>query len=646
MSCNCLFEYIYFYYNTLMKMSIIIPILVIFVILILIVYYFWFIKNDNDINKDIPYHFLHEHDITIVDLLKKMSENYGRFPAFKYKNINKNNSTDDEWNIITYYDYYKTSSDLAERILYFLGPHPRIAILSSNRPEWIFMHIGTMMAKGISIGLYPTASSDNCSYVINHSCVDMLVIEDMAQLSKLINIKMPTVKILLILDEFNIKIDKKDNGKFDEKNNNNADDDINENIKNINPNILIIPYKCFIDRTIGNYKTNTTIEIAKPYPEDIATIIYTSGTTGDPKGVVITHKNIISSIKGCVNVIQSNANINIYIQERFISYLPLNHIAAQMLDIYMPLAAVGTVYFADKDALKNSLQRFLKDIKPTIFMGVPRVWEKIMEQIKDKQQNPENLLNKLFGNKIIVKKIGLDKCKFCITAAAPISLQVRTFFNNLGIELCDVYGMSETTGPISMAVPGCSKGVGIPIVDIKIDKKTDEILVRGESIFNAYYKNKNATIEALNKNWFKTGDTGYIDRDGSLYITGRIKDIIITAGGENISPLPIENLLLQELNAIDKLFDYVVVIGDQRKFLSVLLLPTNKYHDNNDMKKIIETAIKNTNNKTPNNTSTIKKYLVLIDERFEINDCLTPTLKIKRKFINDKYKNEIDKLYY
>jgi len=317
-------------------------------------------------------------------------------------------------------------------------------------------------------------------------------------------------------------------------------------------------------------------------------------------------------------------------------------VAAQMMDIYVPLTSVGVVHFADKDALKGSLRDTMKDVRPTIFIGVPRVWEKIHEKIKN-TEDPQRLINKLLVNKFIIQEMGLDKAKICITAAAPLSQESRDFFRDLGIELCDVYGMSETTGPISMGVPGCSKGSGVPVLNIKIDPDSKEILVKGDAVFKEYYKNKSATKEAFTKSgWFKTGDMGHIDRDGSLYVTGRIKDLIITAGGENISPIPIEQKLLSVLNLDQKLFEYAVVIGDKRKFLSVLLVPTEATTTNAN-KDLIKTAIDETNKTAPNSTSTIKKYIILTE--FDTNECLTPTLKLKRNVINDKYKNQIDGMY-
>lgn len=626
-----------------METATIIFILIMLLLAIITFYYLYFIRwdnNDSEDKKEIPYKILYEQEKTIVDVLEDISKKYGRYPALKRKD------KDATWRTLFYSSYYQLSHDFAERLLYYVGPQPRVAILSFNRPEWFCAHMGTMIACGLSVGIYPTASPENCSYIVNHSSVDVLIVEDSKQLSKFSTIKMPTVKIILVFDHNDVLFDKSSE---DDSKVSTSTTEYLRSIKDLNPKLIIIPYVNFITQAISKGTTETMIEIRKPYPEDVATIIYTSGTTGDPKGVVITHKNIISSLKVILNAIRSRSNTSLYMQETFISYLPLNHIAAQLMDIYIPLISVGTVYFAEQSAIKGSIKDTIKEVRPTVFIGVPRVWEKIHEKIIEKQEDPQNILNKLFVNNLIIKEMGLDRAKYCISAAAPISKEVREFFKNLGIELCDVYGMSETTGPISIGVPGCSNGVGVPVIDVKIDRETKEIMVKGDTIFKEYYKNDAATKEAYNrKGWLKTGDTGYVDRDGSLYVTGRIKDIIITAGGENVSPIPIEEILLSELNKNEKLFEYVVVIGDQKKFLSVLLIPTKKYSKtisdtSND--KMIQDAINETNKKATNNVCTLKKYKVLNDVVFEVGDCLTPTYKIKRQRISEKFKQIIDDIY-
>ena len=591
-------------------------------------------SNDDKNKKLVPHELLYENDNTLVSILRCIGKKYTQCPALRYKE----NKLSTEWTTVSYAEYLKNSEEFAERLLYNIGAHPRTAILSFNRPEWLYSHLGTMIAGGVPIGIYLSSSPEICEYIINHACVEMLVIDNFEQLAKFKNLKIPTIKMILVLDDLS-KVDNFDDTQSTES-------DIIKSIKTNNPNLSILSYKSFMCKTIGSERIGASIEFGEISQDDTATIIYTSGTTGDPKGVILTHRNIIELLKASLHSVMTRSNIVLYMQEIFLSYLPLNHIAAQMMDIYVPLASVGTVYFADSDALKGSLKDTLKDVRPTVFIGLPRVWEKIYEKIKEKRKDPSSFTGKLFINNLIVKEIGLDRAKFCISASAPIANTIKVFFKELGIELCDVYGLSETSGPVSMGVPGCSKGVGIPLIDVKIAKDTNEILVRGGTVFKKYYKNPEATSDAfVMKKWFKTGDTGYIDRFGALYITGRIKDLIITSGGENVSPIPIEDMLTKELNKTTTLFEYVVVIGDTRRFVAVLLVPTKNYYKTNETTKLIESAIKTVNTKAPNRASTIKKFLVLEGETFEVGECLTPTIKLRRKQINQKYKKQIDHLY-
>jgi long-chain-fatty-acid--CoA ligase ACSBG len=617
-------------------LSTILFVLIILAIVIVLIYYFWYADRSYLTGDDLPSDLL-EGDDTIISIFEKIKDRYGSYNALKFR---ERKST--PYQSVTYTNYWINSEQFSQRLLYFIGPHPRVAILSFNRPEWFYIHMGTMMSNGVSVGIYPTASADNCAYVIDHSCVDLVVIENLKQLKKLQGAKMSTVRLILTLDNLGESL---------------TATELVESIKSTNPNLDIMSYEIFMTNSIFNAmaNVNTEIEIGKPHPEDIATIIYTSGTTGKPKGVVQTHGAIITALNSCLYSVKSRSNIDIHIGERFISYLPLNHIAAQMMDIYVPICSIGCVTFADPDALRGSLKDTLLEVKPTIFIGVPRVWEKMEESIQKEMSGDgitDALKRMVSTSKMVKMKIGLDQAKYCIAAAAPLSDSTRDFFEEIGIELCNVYGMSETCGPISIGVPGSSKGAGVPVMDLKIDGDNGEIQVRGSSLFKNYYKDKEATRNSFEyterkgrrkRKWFKTGDTGYIDRSGYLHVTGRIKDLIITAGGENISPIPIEDEIVTELKYRDlmKNVDHVVVIGNDRKFISLIVFAKGK---TDQLDKIIPSIIEKVNKLAPNSTSTVKKHLILND-KLEIGDALTPTLKIKRSAIDKIFKNQIDTIY-
>lgn len=566
---------------------------------------------------------------TILDALRWCAKVYSDFPALMVRKDNGN------WSYITYEDYYKNCMKFAKELNYWVGSKTKVAILGFNSPAWFYSHLGCLYNSGISIGIYPTSSSDTCQYILNHSEIDVLVVEDGKQLEKIIEKDIPTLKLILYYSPIS--------------------DDLVKMFK-----IPVVSFGAFME---SNEKSKIKIS-DRPKPDNIATIIYTSGTTGDPKGAIITHRNITSTVNSVLRTLQSKSNLQLSNGERFVSYLPLNHIAAQMMDIYVPICTLGTVWFADKDALKSTLVNTLRDARPTIFIGVPRVWEKMKEKIEDKKQSnyfARNLPTILTRNKII-NDIGLNKCKYCITAAAPISEEARDYFESLNLYIYDIYGLSETTGPITISAPGFNyKGsVGMPIDDVRIKISSDgEILVKSRSIFKGYYKDPKSTNEAFKDSWFKTGDIGYI-KNGFVFITSRKKEILITSAGENISPIPIE----QEIQKNMPEFEHVILVGDKRKFLSVILVPKMKGENAaNCFKKIdpdiklckdlitnkkvtdyINDCINKTNSLSKSNANKVQKWII-IDNEFTVGQELTPTLKLRRYFVNEKYKDKIDKLY-
>lgn len=565
---------------------------------------------------------------TILDALQWYGKNYPDFPALMVRKDNGN------WSYVTYEDYYKNCMKFAKEINYWVGSKAKVAILGFNSPAWFYSHLGSLLNLGVSVGMYPTSSPEICEFILNHSEVDVLVVEDCKQLEKIIGKDIPKLKLILYYSP--------------------VSDELVKGFK-----IPVVSFGAFMDSKEKN-KIKLT---GKPHPDDIATIIYTSGTTGDPKGVMVTHKNIISNIDSVLCTLQSKSNLKLSNGERFVSYLPLNHIAAQTMDIYVPICTLGVVWFADKNALKSTLVNTLKDARPTIFIGVPRVWEKMQEKIEEKIQSSyisQNLPTVLTRNRII-NELGLNKCKYCITSAAPISEQARDFFESLNLNLYDVYGLSEA-GVVCMSAPGfnCKGSVGIPIDDVRIKTDHDgEILVKSRSIFKGYFKDTMITKESFKNGWFKTGDIGYI-KNNYLFVTGRKKELIITSGGENVPYLPIEQSLLKEIPGLD----YAVVIGDRRKFLSVLIVPkmkggilTNHFKkidpevkspkDLNRSKIIadhINGSINRINEQSKSNASKIKKW-VLIENEFTVGQEISPTLKLRRFFINEKYKNKINQLY-
>ena len=613
--------------------------------------------------------------LTILDVFKQTAKKYKRHPSIKVRRKNI-------WKFISYGEYYKQCKKFAKSLLANNVKSP-VLIIGHNAPGWFFAYLGSMMVGVVPVGIYPTTKKHACQKIVQDCNPEVLVVENASQLKKFVNmIASKKSKIRMIITYSSA-----------------VDITIEEALK-----IPIYTWGEFIEQS-KKYNNEKKFKSIKIFPNRIATIIYTSGTTGKPKGVMISHQNITSmanmiikqlcsppkskssfdSALDSLSLEDDHSHVNLeYGKERIVSYLPLNHITAQLLDIFIPLYTAATVYIADNSALKSSLYDTLQTAKPTLFAAVPRIWEKMAEAIENKHMNLsliERIFIDLSGNIIdifnntAIKKLGLDVCKYAITTAAPISQNTMDYFSDMGIQLHNIYGMSETTGPISVSTPRYNRrgSVGKILSDIDIKILNKEILVKGPSVFGGYYRNYKDTKTAFDSDgWFYTGDMGYVDKDGYLYITGREKDIIITSGGEIVSPVSIENTVKDLI----PLVDHAVVIGDRKKYLSLLLTlklevtstgePTVLFTkeaknilkligsesqnsvdvtDDSQIKQYIDNGIKEVNKLATSNVHTIKKWVILPIIFTEKSGELTPTMKLKRRFIYKKYKDYIDGLY-
>lgn len=584
---------------------------------------------------------------TIIDVLFKMANKYPSHPALMTRR-------DGGWRPITYHNYYQSCCTFA-RGLRMLDAKmgDRVGIIGFNAPGWMISHLGCFTMGAVSVGIYPTNQAEACQYVMEHSKIKVLVVENEKQLDKF----KPT-KYLKAVISYSDTIDKKDYP------------------------VKIYGWNEFMTLAHTSVESGWHHDIR---PDDRATFIYTSGTTGNPKGAMITHKNILSSLIAVSDTF-TDADSSAFMdegKERFISYLPLNHIAAQMFDIYVAITSAATVYFADPDAMKGSLLTTLTDVHPTVFIGVPRVWEKMSEKIQKQLNGSGWMKDKILSfanwwcpdliNQQIMCKVGLDKCKYRITAAAPISHQARKFFTDIGYPLCDLYGMSETTGLMTISLPETQRdgsvGKALPGLELKIENDEDEgeIMVRGEPVFSGYFKQPDKTEEVMTGDgWMKTGDVGKIDSDGYLYITGRSKDIIITKGGENVTPTLIEESIKTHLPIVE----HAIVVGDQRKFLTALLVlkttvddgePTNillpeakevakvntleEAQGSTLLDKWIEERMDKVNKDAVSSAQTIKKWRVMSEPFSLKRGHLTPTMKLKRGWVYQKYTDEIESMY-
>jgi long-chain-fatty-acid--CoA ligase ACSBG len=614
---------------------------------------------------------------TVMEVFKTTVDKVGRKPALRIK---RNNN----WVEWTWKQYYDEVLQFG-RALIHVGLQPRqcISILGFNSPEWFIADLGAIAAGGIAAGIYTTNGPDACKYILEHSESVVVVVENEHQLNKILAIR-PGLPFLKAIVQWSGDVPKVEG---------------------------VFSWKDFMD--LANNVPNEEIErrIQEQKPTQCCTLIYTSGTTGPPKAVMISHDNLMFTASSGIEMQKFTPN------EVMISYLPLSHIAAQIVDIHGPLMLGCTIHFAQPDALKGSLSVTLKEVRPTAFLAVPRVWEKIQEKMREVGRNSSGLKLAIaswakavglegayakqnrrstpwgwwVASKVVFKPVsnalGFDRCRFAVSSAAPISRDTLEYFFSLNIPVLEVYGMSECTGPetanLTDAFKIGSAGRPLPGTELKIDKPDSEgngeICWRGRNVFMGYMKNDAATAETVDEEgYLHSGDIGKIDEDGFLWITGRIKELIITAGGENIPPVLIEDELKNELGSV---IANVMVIGDRRKFLSCLFTIraapkkelvdgqypfTNEIHPDarrvleeigseavaiEDAKKCpklqkwLENGMNRFNKRATSNAQQVRKFLIA-DEDFAIeNDLLTPTMKLKRRIVLQRYGPAIDKMY-
>lgn len=376
---------------------------------------------------------------------------------------------------------------------------------------------------------------------------------------------------------------------------------------------MVMTWKEFLDfgekkdqQENGKFSDIVCKRVEEQVPGKCCNIVYTSGTTGNPKGVMLTHDNMVFVVQQTLKNLEDEDIEDA--RERVVSYLPLSHSAAQIVDIMTNLMARAQIYFARPDALQGTLVETLQHAKPTLFCGVPRVWEKMEEKLKEVAATMPGFLQSVsawaktkgtlmsearmfngtapwgitLANLLVLnrvkKALGFDKAKLLLVSAAPLKAATFAYFKSLDLPIVNVYGMSECSGPETVAKPGKFKedsvGYAFQETHIKIDKrdKTEgglenegEICFRGRNNFIGYLSNEQATRETLDQDgYIHSGDVGTKDEDGFVKITGRIKELIITAGGENVAPVLIEDALKN----ICPIINNVMVIGDEKKYLS------------------------------------------------------------------------------
>jgi long-chain acyl-CoA synthetase len=544
---------------------------------------------------------------------------------------------------------------LAARALAALGfaKGDRVAILGVSRPEWTIFDHAAMMAGGVPAGIYTTCSAEEVHYIVAHSEAKVVLVENQHQLDKVLTkrAELPALVAIVMM-------------------------------RGAQPGAAhpdVLSWEQFEARAqeVDDQELTRRVELIQD--DDLATLIYTSGTTGPPKAVMLSQRNL------CWTADQLVASGGGTDHDCSISYLPLSHIAEQMATIHLPATAGSTVYYAE------SLERLADNIKtsrPTVFFGVPRIWEKFHAGLSAKLDQASGFkrvllrrarevcaevyrrsdaglplgrvlrLQYAIAQRLVTNKIkaaiGFDRITRCVTSAAPISREILEFFVSIDIPLQELYGQSEVTGPTSLNMPGaCKLGtVGRPLPGVEVKLGDDgEVLVRGPNVFLGYLKDDVATREALQDGWLHSGDLGAVDSDGYLSITGRKKEIIITSGGKNISPRNIEEAIERST-----LVGESMVVGDRRKFLTALVTldeeAVTAFHGaissggdaegkvRQEVQRVIDEA-----NRQLARVEQVKRFTIL-PKRFSIDGGeLTPTLKIRRSVVVKKYHAEIEAMY-
>uniref|UniRef100_A0A671UC01 long-chain-fatty-acid--CoA ligase n=1 Tax=Sparus aurata TaxID=8175 RepID=A0A671UC01_SPAAU len=510
-----------------------------------------------------------ETPMTIHQMFLETVQQYEQFPALAYKKEGR-------WLTMTWRQYYDQCRAAAKSFLKLgLERYHGVGILGFNSPEWFIADIGSILAGGLGTGIYTTNSPEACQYVAANCEANVLVVEDQKQLNKILQVKdhLPHLKAIV---QYKGELQQKEPFLYTWAEFMKLGEDVPEEQ---------------LDKMIDSLRAN-----------ECCSLIYTSGTTGNPKGVMLSHDNVTWTVRMALSIVNLKPA-----EEVVVSYLPLSHAAAQMFDMWMCICYAVTTYFAEPDALKGSLGTTLKEARPTCFLGVPRVWEKMQEKMRAvglkaspmrkrvadrakaiglqynySKMNKENQVPWGFtmANNLVFKKVraalGLDRCKIFFTGAAPITKETLEYFMSLNIPVMEIYGMSESSGPHTVSsneenritscgkvMPGCKTKLDNPDKD-----GNGEICFWGRHVFMGYLNMPDKTVEALDQDgWLHSGDLGKHDQHDFLYITGRIKELIITAGGENIPPVPIEDALKAEVPIISN----AMLLGDKLKFLSMLL---------------------------------------------------------------------------
>ncbi|MES2600742.1 MAG: AMP-binding protein [Pseudomonadota bacterium] len=592
--------------------------------------------------------------LTLPQMLRENARRYPDRVAIRQKEFGI-------WNPSNWQRYYQRACHvgLGFRAL-GLNEGGHVAILSENRIEWVLAQLGANIVDGIAVGVYPTSPSNEVAYVLAHSESEIIVCEDQEQVDKVLERRdeLPKLRRIIVVETKGIRDYPPDQVmSFD------ALEALGADFETSHP--------ALVDGIVDRQQLS-----------QIGLIIYTSGSTGKPKGAMLSYKNIRAQAIGCADrlVVDQSASV--------LSYLPLCHVAEQMTTVMVPTYLASLVNFGESI---RTVQEDLREVAPSMFLGVPRIWEKLHSSIHIKLLEAGRIRRAMFERayaacepfaeknatdrtlpeklqftlsywlifRALQNFIGLRKTRIAMTGAAPISPAIVHFFRTIGVPLIEVYGLTESSGIALGQVLSDRRvgtvGGGIDRMETKLGQ-SNELLIRGDTVFEGYYRNEEATKASIRDGWLHTGDVAEF-KDGHFRIVDRLKDIMITAGGKNLSPSEIENTVKSS-----PFIKECIVIGEARKYVSALIQIdydlagkwaeekgigyTNfkNLTENESLRDLIQSEI-NTANAQLAQVSQIRKFHLLTKELDHDDDEVTATMKVRRSNVQKKYDSEIEGLY-
>lgn len=552
------------------------------------------------------------------------------------------------WVPISTQEFYRNVAGMARALRRWgLNKGDRLAILSENRHEWTIADFASLLLGVVVVPIYSTLTASQTAYILTDSGAKVAIVSTSQQLEKVLSIKDQTaLERVVVMDAVN-----------------SAHAELMQRLLHEGPS----------DRDPELEARARAISA-----DDMASIIYTSGTTGTSKGVQLSHGNLTS------NVLNSLHGFDVGPGDISVSFLPLSHVTARHADLALLHRGVTLAYCPFFEQLPQTLL----EVRPTIFVAVPRVYEKIHSQVEHQanrfpkrviyrwalsvgnahsaeilEGKPSRALSWKLANKAVYSQVRArmgGRVRIFVSGGAPLGKELAAWYASIGIRIHEGYGLTETSPVIAINTPRAHKigTVGRPLKNVEVRIAEDsEILVRGPSVFRGYWNRPEETENAFLDGWFKTGDIGNLDENGFLSVTDRKKDLLKTSGGKFIAPQPIENSI-----KLNSLIGTAVVLGDRRKFASVIISPhfplLEEWARANDVafssrQELIEDAkvkalyegIVNEVNRGLARYETLKKVLLVPDEFTASDGTLTPTFKLRRKAIEDRYRNEIDELY-